>query len=87
LWDGDRGKRIVVYGEQGIGDEIMFASCVPDLQAMSELVVLDCHPRLTTLFKRSFGIDCYGTRKDEWLNWGCRTSSTRARRSAACRGT
>jgi hypothetical protein len=69
LWNGDSGKRIVVYGEQGIGDEIMFASCVPDLQAMSELVVLDCHPRLTTLFKRSFGVDCYGTRKDEWLDW------------------
>jgi tetratricopeptide (TPR) repeat protein len=69
LWAGEAGKRIVVYGEQGIGDEIMFASCVPDLQAMSELVVLDCHPRLATLFKRSFGVDCYGTRKDEWLNW------------------
>jgi tetratricopeptide (TPR) repeat protein len=69
LWGGEAGTRIVVFGEQGIGDEIMFASCVPDLQAMSELVVLDCHPRLTTLFKRSFGVDCYGTRKDEWLNW------------------
>ncbi len=69
LWAGESGKRIVVFGEQGIGDEIMFASCIPDLKAKSELVVLDCHPRLTTLFKRSFDLDCYGTRKDEWLNW------------------
>lgn len=69
LWAGEPGKRIVVFGEQGLGDEIMFASCVPELKAMSELVVLDCHKRLTTLFKRSFGIDCYGTRKDEWLDW------------------
>ncbi len=69
LWDGSAGKRLVVPGEQGIGDEIMFASCVPDLQRVAEQVVLDCHPRLLTLFKRSFGLDCHGTRKDEWLNW------------------
>lgn len=70
LWKGEPGKRVVVYGEQGIGDEIMFASCVPDLQSISEKVVLDCHPRLVTLFKRSFGLDCYGTRKNHaYLDW------------------
>jgi tetratricopeptide (TPR) repeat protein len=69
LWDGAAGKRIIVPGEQGIGDEIMFASCVPDLQRVSEQVVMDCHPRLVTLFKRSFGLECYGTRKEEWLEW------------------
>ena len=69
MWQGEPGKRIVAFGEQGIGDEIMFASCVQELAAMSELVVLDCHPRLVTLFNRSFGVDCYGTRKNEWLDW------------------
>lgn len=70
MWDGSDGKRIVVYGEQGIGDEIMFSSCVPDLKAKSDLVVLDCHPRLKTLFERSFGVDCHGTRKNhEYLDW------------------
>lgn len=69
LWRGEAGKSVVVYGEQGIGDEIMFASCVPDLQAISEKVVLDCHPRLVNLFKRSFGLDCHGTRKEEWITW------------------
>jgi tetratricopeptide (TPR) repeat protein len=70
MWDGSAGKRVVVYGEQGIGDEIMFASCVPDLKKASELVVLDCHPRLKTLFERSFGVECHGTRKNhEYLEW------------------
>jgi len=69
LWKGEAGKTVVVYGEQGIGDEIMFASCVPDLQAMSEKVVLDCHPRLVNLFSRSFGVECHGTRKNEWIEW------------------
>lgn len=70
MWRGEHGKRIVVYGEQGVGDEIMFSSCVPDLKAVSEKVVLDCHPRLVTLFQRSFGVDCHGTRKNhEFLPW------------------
>lgn len=69
LWQGEHGKRLVIPGEQGIGDEIMFASCVPDAARISEQVVLDCHPRLVTLFERSFGLKAYGTRKDEWLKW------------------
>lgn len=69
LWKGEDGKRVLTYGEQGIGDEIMFASCVQEAAAKSEIFVLDCHPRLVTIFKRSFGLDCHGTRKEEWLNW------------------
>lgn len=68
-WDGAPGKSILVYGEQGIGDEVMFASCIPDLKAHASQVVLDCHPRLVTLFERSFGLKCHGTRKKEWLDW------------------
>lgn len=80
LWDGSAGKRVVVYGEQGIGDEIMFASCVEDMKAKSEMVVLDCHPRLMTLFKRSFGLECYGTRKNhEYLPWDVQSYKFNAR--------
>ena len=33
LWDGSSlaGRTILVHGEQGIGDEIMFASCLPEV--------------------------------------------------------
>jgi hypothetical protein len=31
------GKRIVVYGEQGLGDEITFASMLPDAIASSQV--------------------------------------------------
>jgi tetratricopeptide (TPR) repeat protein len=45
---------LLVLGEQGLGDEIMFASCIPDLRASANRVVLECAPRLAPLFRRSF---------------------------------
>lgn len=59
-WDGEAG-RVLVYGEQGIGDEIMFATCIPDLLKTNE-VVIDTEPRLAGLFDRTFGCPVYGTR-------------------------
>jgi hypothetical protein len=55
-WRGEdlRGKRIFVYGEQGLGDEIMFASCIPDLIAGGAHCLLDCNPRLRGLMRESF---------------------------------
>ena len=52
IYRGEEGKRVVVWGEQGIGDEIMFASIIPDLMRRSSGVILDCHPRLKGLFER-----------------------------------
>ncbi len=56
LWRGESltGKTIFVHAEQGVGDEIMFASCFPDLIARAERVVIGCAPRLAPLFQRSF---------------------------------
>jgi Tfp pilus assembly protein PilF len=55
-WNGEdlRGKRIFVYGEQGLGDEIMFASCLPDLIRRGAHCLLDCNPRLRPLMREAF---------------------------------
>jgi hypothetical protein len=53
LWDGSKGKSIVVYEEQGLGDVITFASCLPDTLKDAK-VVLDVRPELLGLFQRSF---------------------------------
>lgn len=55
-WDGSSlaGRSVLVYGEQGLGDEIMFASMLPDLVREAAACRLVCHPRLRTLFARSF---------------------------------
>jgi hypothetical protein len=65
-WDGSRVKRLVVYGEQGIGDEVMFASCLADAVKAVDSVALECDERLEPLFRRSFlGVDVYGTRRGD----------------------
>lgn len=52
---GDAGdKTILVFGEQGLGDEVMFASCVPEVVEHAKRVVIECSPRLHALFQRSF---------------------------------
>ena len=43
-----------LYAEQGLGDEIMFASCYSDLAARGARLVLECAPKLARLFARSF---------------------------------
>lgn len=55
VWDGQPGQHgILVYGEQGIGDEIMFASCIPDLLRACTQVTITCNAKLGPLFQRSF---------------------------------
>lgn len=68
-WDGTPGKTVAVYGEQGLGDEILFASMLPDLLKTNK-VVLECHARLVTLFQNSFpGVTVYGTREKDEIEW------------------
>jgi tetratricopeptide (TPR) repeat protein len=55
-WRGESlaGRTVLVHGEQGVGDEIMFASCLPDLIAQAGRVVIECRPKLARLYARSF---------------------------------
>lgn len=56
VWDGDplEGKKILISAEQGVGDEIMFASCLSDIIDQAELCIVECDGRLLPLFSRSF---------------------------------
>lgn len=69
-WSGEEGKNVVVFGEQGIGDEICAASMIPDAIQRSKKVIIDCDARLTHLFARSFPqAKVYGTRNQKVLDW------------------
>jgi tetratricopeptide (TPR) repeat protein len=71
-WDGRplTRERLLVLAEQGLGDEIMFASVIPDLAAIAPHVVLECSPRLATLFARSFPqVSVHGLERHDTLQW------------------
>ncbi|OUS10617.1 hypothetical protein A9Q90_00625 [Gammaproteobacteria bacterium 54_18_T64] len=56
-WSGEplQERALLVCSEQGIGDEVMFASCLPDLlENEPKNITLECEPRLVELFQRAF---------------------------------
>jgi tetratricopeptide (TPR) repeat protein len=54
VWNGENGKRLLLWGEQGIGDEIMFASMIQELETICSKLIVACDPRLIPVFQRSF---------------------------------
>lgn len=59
LWKGQKVKKLLLLGEQGVGDEVMFSSIIPDVLKVADEVELICTDRLVSVFERSFGIKCY----------------------------
>ena len=55
-WSGQplAGKTLLVHAEQGLGDNILFASCFPELVGMASRVVIETPAALASLFQRSF---------------------------------
>jgi hypothetical protein len=55
-WQGEpiASKKLLLAYEQGLGEQIMFASHIPELRALGARLVLECEPRLVPLFARSF---------------------------------
>lgn len=53
-WNKEKVGKLLVYGEQGIGDEVMFSQVLPELRLYADSVTFECMDRLAPLFKRSF---------------------------------
>ncbi len=55
-WDGSDilEQTLMVWREQGLGDEMMFLSCLPEVIPKCKKVIVECDPRMVTLFQRSF---------------------------------
>ena len=54
-WSPDSDASCVLaYSEEGIGADLMFASCLPELINSVEHCVVECEPSLHSLFRRSF---------------------------------
>ncbi len=69
MWDGSKGETVIVYGEQGIGDELLFASVLNDM-AKDCTIIYDTMPRLVNLMQRSFtNIHVTGNRWSDTLEY------------------
>jgi len=55
-WQGEdlRGKSILLWGDQGVGDEVLYGSMIPEIAARAQICVVECEPRLVPLYRRSF---------------------------------
>lgn len=55
-WQGEplAGKTVLIWGEQGIGDEIHFAGLVPELIDQGAHCVIECSAKLVALLRNSF---------------------------------
>lgn len=62
IWDGREEGRLWVIAEEGVGDEIMAASCFHDLPACT----IECDKRLKGHFERSFPQHRFVPRVEVW---------------------
>ena len=80
-WNGEplAGKTIILHGEQGLGDEIMFASIYLEVMREARHTIICCQPHLAALFRTSFPAatlheqlradeDAWTQRPAPWLN-------------------
>ena len=53
VWAGEKGRRVVLWREQGIGDEIICLSLIPEVKQMCATLSVYVDPRLQALCKRA----------------------------------
>lgn len=59
-WRGDSlgDDKLLLWTDQGVGDEILYSSMLMDLSAQHQSCILECAPRLVPLLSRSFPRMC-----------------------------
>ena len=58
VWTGDKNSKLLVWAEQGVGDQIMYSGLIPDLSKICLDLIVQVEPRLISLFDRSLGDKC-----------------------------
>ncbi|MBM86678.1 MAG: hypothetical protein CMM47_11740 [Rhodospirillaceae bacterium] len=62
---------VLVCSEQGVGDEFIFLSCLPDLLHTVPDVIVECDTRNVALSQRSFPASQFVARTTTETGWGC----------------
>lgn len=70
-WRGEGVDWLIVHGEQGLGDEVMFLGCLPQLMDRAHKgVVIEVNPRLVPLVRQSFPTATVIGKPDEFRHPG-----------------
>ena len=56
-WNGEYTEKLVVVGEQGIGDEVLWASCLPECSIRAKEVTYACDERLLGIIQRNLRVN------------------------------
>lgn len=63
IWDGQPCRRVAIWKEQGIGDEMLFASLIPELIGRGQDFVWEADERLLRALRRSFPSSTFAARR------------------------
>jgi tetratricopeptide (TPR) repeat protein len=58
-WTGQDTGTLLIHGEQGLGDEIMYLALVNRIRNKAKRIVVECNYRLIPLIRRSLGVECF----------------------------
>ena len=64
MWKPNKRERVLLWAEQGIGDEVMFGSIIMDLHALCSKLIITIDERLIPIFERSLPDDIDFRSKD-----------------------
>tara|TARA_B100000700_G_scaffold329329_1_gene450590 strand:+ start:9348 stop:11135 length:1788 start_codon:yes stop_codon:yes gene_type:complete len=67
-WDYQKKGKILLWREQGLGDEILFLSLINELENNVEKLLIKTDKRLIPLFKRSFDKDIEFIGKEKFID-------------------
>jgi Tfp pilus assembly protein PilF len=54
IWDFEPTRHLYIHGEQGIGDEVMFCSVIPDALALAEEVTVEVNPKVFEIVRQTW---------------------------------
>lgn len=54
LWDGSPVEHLYIHGEQGVGDEIMFASAIPKVRKIAKRITLEVNAKVVGIMQQTW---------------------------------
>lgn len=59
-WDGKKTGTLVLHGEQGLGDELLYLTMANEAKQFCDRLVIEANPRMKSLLRRSLNCEVYG---------------------------